>query len=49
MLWLVAGTGLLTWGACGITFRALGCPLTAEAPAEVALPPPPRPWLKQKP
>lgn len=49
MLWLVAGTGLLTWGACGLTFRALGYSLTALAPADGERTPPSRPWLKEKP
>jgi hypothetical protein len=50
MLWLVAGTGLVTWGACWIAFRALGFPLIAEIPADENRSHPPRsPWKKQKP
>lgn len=43
MLWLVAGTGLVTWGACGIAFRALGYRLTALVPADAARVPPQHP------
>lgn len=49
MLWLVAGCGLATWGACGLVFRALGYPLTALAPADKGRAPSSSPWLKEKP